>query len=76
MEDEPASGRGGIDLLGDALAAGLMEGIELQLGALVLGRDAGIADERAVLPKLDESLSFRESGFKGAFWDIHRPGIA
>ena len=60
----------------DPLASGLAQGIELQLGALVLGGDAGMADEHGVLPKLIESLSFRERSFKGAFWDIHEPGIA
>ena len=61
----------------DALAAGFLEGIELELGALLLGRDAGIADEHGrILPKVIERVSFREMDFKGAIWEIHRRGIA
>ncbi len=57
--------------------ASLLEGIKLKLGALLLGRNMGIADEHGrILPKLIERVSFRENDFKGAIWEIHRRGIA
>ena len=50
-------------------APGSMEGIDLTIRGLQIGRDAGIADQHRSLPKLVLPPRNRDEGFRTEFWD-------
>ena len=62
-------GAGGL-LDKDLVAAGRLQGIELQVGVLVLGGHAGVTDEHLLLAKVIQTLAFWRDGFKRKFREM------
>ena len=54
-------------------APGSMEGVDLTISGLQIGRDAGIADQHRSLPELVLPPCNRDEGFGTEFWDAAWP---
>jgi hypothetical protein len=51
-----------------------MEGVDLTIGGLQIGRDAGIADQRRILPELVLPPCNRDEGFRTEFSSLRARG--